>query len=257
MIDLHSHILPGLDDGARALAESVEIARAAVREGIDTICATPHVREDYPTSAEAMERGVAELRRALTDAAVPLEVLPGGEVDLDRLGGLPPDELRRFGLGGNPAYVLVEFPYYGWPLGLGDAVFGLRSSGITPVLAHPERSAEVQEAPDRMRPFVEQGALVQLTASSIAGSGGRRARSAALALLELELAHLLASDAHAPDVRSFHIRDARAAVPDRLGRWLAEEVPDAIVAGDPLPPRPPAGRARPARLPWNRRRGSR
>src|SRR5262245_42432757 len=114
MIDLHSHILRGIDDGARTLEDSVEIARAAVADGITTIAGTPHVRDDWPTDAALMEKRVAELRAELERRNIALDVRRGGEIALDRLGKLSPETLRRFGLGGNPRYLLVETPYYGW-----------------------------------------------------------------------------------------------------------------------------------------------
>ena len=133
MIDLHSHILPGVDDGARTIEESVEIARAAVADGIEAMAATPHVRDDYPTEAATMEQRVEEVRGALVAAGVPLQVHTGGEIAFDRLAGLGQDDRRRFGLGGNPGYLLVEFPYYGWPLSLADDMFHLQVGGCTPV----------------------------------------------------------------------------------------------------------------------------
>ena len=107
MIDLHSHILPALDDGAATLAESVAMARAAVDEGITTVVATPHVRDDYPTTAAEMERAVAALRGVLGDEGLPLELLTGGEIALDHLELLDDGELARFALGGR-SYVLLE-----------------------------------------------------------------------------------------------------------------------------------------------------
>ena len=101
MIDLHSRILPGLDDGATDLAGALEIARAAVADGITAIAATRHVREDYPTTADAMEGGVRQLRTALERDGIELELQPGGEVSPEQLDRLSHDELRRFGLGGN------------------------------------------------------------------------------------------------------------------------------------------------------------
>ncbi|MEP6976772.1 MAG: CpsB/CapC family capsule biosynthesis tyrosine phosphatase [Thermoleophilia bacterium] len=238
MIDLHTHILPGLDDGARTLEESVAMARAAVADGIRIAAATPHVRDDYPTSPSEMERGVAQLREALAVEGVPLEVRTGGEIALDRLGLLGPDELTSFALAGNPAYLLLEFPYYGWPLELETRVFELRARGITAVIAHPERNAEVQAAPERLRRLVEQEALVQLTAASIDGRLGRSTRRTALRLLELGLAHLVASDAHAPEVRAVGMKAAAAAIGDaELARWLTTDVPAAIVDGEELPER--------------------
>src|SRR5579871_4673715 len=118
MIDLHSHILFGLDDGARDLADSIDIARTALADSVTVMAATPHVRDDFPTRADRMERTLAELRAGLEAASLPLEVLPGGEVAFDWLDRLDASEMRRFGLAGNPGYLLVETPYYGWPLGI-------------------------------------------------------------------------------------------------------------------------------------------
>jgi protein-tyrosine phosphatase len=245
LIDLHSHILPGIDDGAGSFDDSLAIARTCVADGIEVLAATPHVRDDYPTSAETMERLVGELRDALEAEQVPLDVRRGGEVAVDWLERLPPETLKRFGLGGNPAYLLVEFPYYGWPLTLVDRVFHLRLEGITVVLAHPERSAEVQGNLERLRPLVDLGVLVQLTAASVDGRLGRGAEDAALGLIERGLAHMIASDAHTARIREGGLAAAVGAVGDEaLGRWLSFEVPWAIVDGAPLPPRPLVRRRR-------------
>jgi len=245
VIDLHTHILPAVDDGPRTLAEAVEMARAAAADGTAVVAATPHVREDWPTGPETMERRVGELREALASAGVDLDVLPGGEIALDRLDLLAPDELRRFGLAGNAGYLLLEFPYVGWPLGLEARVVELRSRGITPVIAHPERNSDVQADPERLRPAVLAGGLVQLTAASLDQRGGRRSRAAARTLLDRGLAHLLASDGHTAWIRSIGLRAAAAAVgDDALARWLTEGVPGAIVHGGPIPERP---RTRPRR----------
>jgi protein-tyrosine phosphatase len=244
VLDLHAHILPGIDDGPTTLAESVEFARAAVEDGIRVLAATPHVREDYPTTPDAMEHALAEVRSGLAEAGLALDVLGGAEVAVDRLAGLDAETRGRFGLAGNPAYLLVEFPYAGWPLPLGEEVFRLRAAGVTPVLGHPERNLEVQEAPDRLQPLVDAGALVQLTAASLDGRFGRRARRTSLELLDLELAHLVASDGHGPAIREVGLSSARAALGDeRLAEWLVEGVPGAIVADAPLPERP-RGQAR-------------
>lgn len=245
MIDLHSHILPGLDDGARTLADSVEMARAAAADGITAIAATPHVRDDYPTTPEARDTALAEVRAAVEAAGVAIEVLPGGEIALDRLLLLDDAALARFGLGGNPGVLLLEFPYRGWPLGLEDVLFRLRTRGVVPVLAHPERNDAVQADPGRLERLVHGGALVQVTAASLDGRLGRSVRATSLRLLELELAHLLASDAHAPEVRAIGLAAAAEAVHPDLAAWLTTDVPGALVAGAPLPPRPEPPRPRP------------
>jgi protein-tyrosine phosphatase len=244
MIDLHSHILRGIDDGAGSLEDSLEIARAAVADGITLIAGTPHVRDDWPTDAGVMEYRVAELSAELVEAQIPLEVRRGGEIAFDWLGRLPVDELRRFGLGGNPRYLLVETPYYGWPLALPDSLFSLRAQGITPVLAHPERNAEVQAHPERLAQLVESGVLVQVTAASLDGRIGKRPQQCARRLLEAEMVHMLASDAHHASVREVGLSSAAKAVGGRLAEWLTYGVPAAIVGDTPLPPRPKSGRSR-------------
>lgn len=246
MIDLHSHILPGVDDGAATLADSLSIASACVRSGVTTLAATPHVRPDYLTSAATMEELVHRVQSTLEETGIPLDVRRGGEISLDTIDDLADEELHRFGLGGNPSYLLVEFSYYGWPLGLGAVLARLDALGITAVLAHPERNAEVQADPERLRPAVERGALVQVTAASLDGRGSRAARETGLALVRNGLAHLLASDAHRAEVREAGMQAAARTVGEEaLARWLTEEVPGAIVTGEPIPPRPrPSARRR-------------
>jgi protein-tyrosine phosphatase len=252
LIDLHSHVLPGVDDGAATIADSVAIARAAAEDGVRVLAATPHVRDDYPTDAATMERLVGETREAVRAAGVELEIVPGGEIAIGMLGELDEEELRRFCLGGSPRWLLVEFPYHGWPLGLAQIVFDLGARGFVPLLAHPERNSEVQAEPQRLGALVQGGAYVQLTAASVDGRLGRRTQAASRKLLELGLAHVLASDAHTPAIRRAGMRAACDAVGDpELARWLSESVPAAILADEPLPARP---KARPRRsvLPWRR-----
>jgi protein-tyrosine phosphatase len=245
VIDLHSHILPGVDDGVATTEQSLELARAAVADGVEAIAATPHVRDDYPTTAETMERGVASLRTSLASSGIELTLLPGGELALDRLDAYDAKELRRYGLGGNESYLLVETPYRAWPLDLGDRIFRLAVAGITAVLAHPERNDAVQEDPGRLEPLVRAGALVQLTAASVDGRFGRRAAGTAQVLLERGLAHLVASDAHAPSIRAVGMSAAAEALGGgALARWLTVDVPRAIVDGTTVPARPADQRRR-------------
>jgi protein-tyrosine phosphatase len=240
VIDLHSHVLAGVDDGARDLAESLAMLRMAAADGITAIAATPHVRDDYPTSPETMEQLVAELRQEIDRERIPIEVLPGGELALRQALELPDADLRRFGLGGNPSVLLLEFPYLSWPLGVEDLVLRLGRRGFHPVLAHPERNPEVHADPARLAPLVEAGAVVQLTAASVDGRLGRAVRACARRLVELELAHLVASDGHraGSKTRDVRLSAAVAQLGDALGRWLAVEVPAALLAGGEPPARP-------------------
>jgi protein-tyrosine phosphatase len=243
MFDLHSHVLPGLDDGASDLEQALLICRAAAADGIEVIAGTPHVRDDYGTTPEQMEDALARLQPAAEGI---VRVVGGGELDLAELDR-PPAELRRFGLAGNPEVLLVETPYVGWPLDLADRLFRLRAAGFRAVLAHPERNPEVQSRPELLEPVVAGGTLVQLTAASVDGRLGRRTADTARLLLDRRLAHLIASDAHEAHVRAVGMGAAAAAVgDDALADWLTVAVPGSIVDGTRLPerPAPPRGRRR-------------
>ena len=240
VIDLHSHILPGLDDGSRTVEDARELALRSAADGVTAIAATPHVRADYPTRPEEMERGVLALREDFVEQGIPVEVLHGGELDLVMLGSLSDDDLRRFSLARSQRYLLLEFPYSGWPSGLEETVYGLGLRGFVSVLAHPERNREAQADPGRLAEAVRLGALVQLTAASVEGRIGRSSQKAASRLLGAGLAHVLASDAHTPEIREAGLAEAAEAVADdRLAAYLTVEVPGAIVAGEAVPGPPP------------------
>jgi protein-tyrosine phosphatase len=238
LIDLHSHILPGLDDGARTIDESRDMARIASREGVTMITATPHVRDDFPTTAEQMERAVDELNKDFAQEQIDVAVLHGGEIDLEWLNTMAEEEIERFSLAQTGRYLLVEVPLIGWPLYLDSRVFELRSANITPLLAHPERNREVQRNPAILDAATRAGALVQVTAASLDGRLGRRVKQACEHLLEFELVHVLATDAHAPAIRAAGLSEAVAALRDEgLARYLTQEVPAAIIAGESIPQR--------------------
>jgi protein-tyrosine phosphatase len=239
VIDLHTHILPGIDDGARTIEDSRELALRSVAEGITTIAATPHVRSDYPTTAEQMEAAVSILRADFSARGIGVELIHGGEIDLDTLGSLTEDQLRRFSIAQTGRYVLLESPYHGWPLDLERRLFDLALRGFTPILAHPERNAEIQGDPRRLAPHVERGLVVQLTAASLDGRIGRKSKEAAAQLVEAGLAHMIASDAHSPDVRESGLAAAAGSLKDPgLAAFMTEDVPAAVVSGEPIPDRP-------------------
>jgi protein-tyrosine phosphatase len=245
VIDLHSHILPGLDDGSRTVEDARALAQRAAEDGVTAIAATPHVRSDYPTRPDEMERGVLRLREDFVEQGIQVEVLHGGEIDLESLGSLDDDDLRRFSLARSGRYLLLEFPYSGWPAGLEETVYGLGLRGLTAVLAHPERNRAVQADPGRLGEAVRLGALVQVTAASVDGRIGRSSQKAADRLLQSGLAHVLASDAHTPEIRGAGLADAAEAVgDDRLAAFLTTEAPAAIVAGEAVPDPPRKGRRR-------------
>lgn len=235
MIDLHTHVLPGIDDGARSPAESREIALEAATQGVSTLAATPHVRDDFPTTAEVMEEAVEATRADFAEHGIPVEVVHGAEVDIGLLWAIPREELHRFTIAQTGRYLLLEVPYRGWPLALESAVKGLVELGITPILAHPERNPEVQDRPHNVRELVEAGSLVQVTAASLDGRA-RAARATALRLIDLGLVHVLASDTHGPHISRQGLAEAAENLGDpELARYLTVDVPSAIVAGEAIP----------------------
>jgi protein-tyrosine phosphatase len=242
MIDLHTHILPAIDDGARSLAESRELALEAAGQGVTAIVATPHVRDDFPTTADEMEEAVTALREHFAEQGIFVEILHGAEIDLSLLWAIPPDELQRLTLAQTGRYLLLEFPYRGWPLALDSAVSRLVELGICPLLAHPERNPEVQDRPDRVANLVAAGALVQVTSGSLLGHFGPSSRAASFRLLELGLVHVLASDTHGPHISREGMGAAVQTLADpELAGYLTVEVPAAIVAGEPVPDTPQVG----------------
>jgi protein-tyrosine phosphatase len=245
MIDLHTHILPGVDDGVASLEEAVQLARSSWESGVRQIVATPHVRADYPTTRERIEAGVAEVRRALAEEGIPVEIHPGAEVDVDYAAGLDTSELERLTIGAAGRYVLVEVPYFGTPHALEGFASRLRRHRLVPVLAHPERSETFIDEPRRMLELADAGCLVQVTSGSLAGDAGRRVRNAARQLLELGIVNVVASDAHGPAIRRSGVREGVADLDPALASYLTEDAPADIVAGRQVddPPRRERGRA--------------
>lgn len=245
MIDLHCHILPGLDDGAADPATSLAMAELAAADGIRTMVATPHVNFAYEYPLEAIGRGVCQLNELLSGAAVPVRVVAGAELDVARLIELSDGELQALSLGDGPS-LLLESPFGHAGL-LEDVVFDLQLRGYTTVLAHPERCPTFQRDVELLGRLVERGALCSITAGSLAGMFGSAVRRFALHLLREELVHDISSDAHDPDRRPPLIGLARREmdrdVPEMSPRfdWLAKGGARAILSGDPLPE--PARRA--------------
>lgn len=241
MIDLHIHLLPGIDDGPADAAGTVELARACVADGVQAVAATPHVSEKYPTTPARMRQGVEEARAAITAAGVPLTVYTGAEVAIDQMTRLSDQDLRGLTLGPTEGFILLETPYAAWPMELESQVERLATLGIRGILAHPERSAGVQGSGgiDKLELAVSRGLYVQVTAGSLAGRFGRTAEKTANELLRRELVHMISSDSHNVDRRPPRMGEAAADVGDpELAKWLTTDAPLAIVRGERLPPRP-------------------
>jgi protein-tyrosine phosphatase len=247
MIDLHSHILPGLDDGPATMEGSLELARAAVDAGTRTILATPHINDDAGIEPARIAAGIDELRSALADAAIPLEVLPGGEIAIWRLIDLDEETLRALALGDGP-YLLVESPFSPVVGDFEPMVLDLHARGHRVLLAHPERCPAFQRDPMRLERLVTAGVLVQVTAGSMAGAFGSTVRRFTAGLLRDGLVHVVASDAHDPVRRppgltaGFPALERELPGISELQAYLTEGVPRAVLDGEPLPERPPLPR---------------
>jgi protein-tyrosine phosphatase len=244
MIDLHFHILPGIDDGPTNLAQSLRLGRAAEADGIQIVAATPHLREDHPrVRPDELASRCANLNEALAEAEIALEIVPGGELDVLWVLAATPEELRLASFGQRGTDVLLETPYGAIAPSFEAAIDRLMSLGYRVLLAHPERNRGFQQAPGRLAALVRRGLLIQLTASSVASDDPRsRSRDLALRLIDNGFAHVIASDAHS--ATAFRPPDLSAAVA-RLSRrkparaqWMVIDVPLAILAGSPLPPTP-------------------
>lgn len=207
-IDIHCHILPGIDDGARNWDESLAMARMAVEDGTSTVIATPHQLGSFGQNhGEAIQQLVVELNSRLQDAGVPLAVLPGGEIRIeaelvDRL--VTGDILS---LGDHRRHVLLELPFDVY-LPLEPVLESLATRQIVVVLAHPERNQGLIREPHLLGELVDAGCLMQLTAGSLCGTHGPEAQRFAEWMISEGLAHLVASDGHSPRTRRPLIRRA-------------------------------------------------
>ena len=249
VIDLHCHLLPGIDDGPRDMAHAIAMSRLQVAAGVRTVAATPHVSWDMPTPLATIELGLVELREALSQERIPLDVLRGAEIDVHQAQALSDDALHALALGGSD-WLLLEAPLQQRAV-LEPAARSLLQRGHRVVLAHPERSPLLQRDPAMLRRLAREGVLTQLTAGSFVGAFGRTVQRFAEQLLEDGLVHTVASDAHDILRRPPGIADVLvgAGIGD-LVPLLSQEVPAAILAGDRIPQVPRRARRRqPARHP--------
>lgn len=244
MIDLHCHVLPGLDDGARTPADSLAIARLAERAGTSTLLATPHIDRHWGVDPLDVGRRVAALGRELRENGVVLELRAGGEVDILRLASLTAAQTDAVRLGGGP-YLLLESPLSRTSWDFDAVLLRLRERGEAILLAHPERCPVFQREPERLERLVAEGVLCSITAGSMWGQFGETVRRFTIELLSQGLVHDVASDAHDPRRRPPGLGEAFASAETHLpglraqADWLTRLVPAAILAGEPLPPRPP------------------
>jgi len=224
MIDLHCHILPGLDDGSQSLEESLEMARVAEEDGIRSILATPHtLNQVYDSSTEDIIRAAAALQSAIDAEGISVKIRPGSDAHMcaDMVGHVSAGNATT--VGNNGRYLLIEFPHQIIPPGAGEELYKLKASGITPIITHPERNLAIQNRPDILRDFVAMGCLAQVTAMSLTGEFGEEALIASHTMTEQRLVHIIASDAHSPDSRPPVLASAAQVAVDLLGDEKAAE----------------------------------
>ena len=224
MIDVHCHLLPGIDDGPATMAESIELARLAVRNGITHAVATPHIHAGrWNNDRLGIERLARQFRQELRRAGVRLLVAAAAEVRLDAaiLTWVEQDKLPFLGEYKGRRVLLLELPHGRIPLGTDNLTQWLLQRNIQPLIAHPERNKDVIRKLDKLRPLIKQGCLFQLTSGAVAGQFGEPARQRARELLDLGAVHVIASDAHNKGPRPPDLASGRDAASEVVGPELA------------------------------------
>jgi protein-tyrosine phosphatase len=258
MIDLHCHILPGIDDGAPDLTVSLAMARRAVADGIRVTACTPHI---YPGLYENTRAGILAARDALQEAlhreGIPLTLATGADTHLapDLLEGL---RCGRIPTLNDSRYLLLEPPHHVAPPRLEESLFHLMAAGVVPVVTHPERLTWIEDHYPIFERLVHAGAWMQVTAGSVTGRFGKRPKYWAEKMLDARLVHILATDSHHHEKRPPLLAEARDAVVPRVGeteaRHMVETRPRGILADaapDVLPPLPERPQPAP-RTAWQR-----
>ncbi|MBL7075583.1 capsular biosynthesis protein [candidate division KSB1 bacterium] len=230
MIDIHSHLLPGVDDGPQDFDEALEMLRGAEREGIIGVAATPHILDGM---SPQLDRQIGDqfdrLKGKVEEAGIAVRLYLASEIYL-RVGL---EGLGRYRCGtynGEKCYVLVEFPLYDLPPGYEGEMMRLLGVGLKPIVAHPERNLKVLARPEILKNLVNKGILFQINAGSLTGMFGSTVRGVAAKLLEAGWVHFIASDAHDPRFRPLKLKKAR----DMAAKLLTPQKADELVYHNPL-----------------------
>lgn len=219
MIDIHTHILPGIDDGSSSVEESLEMAGIMVSEGTSVVVATPHVEGPEMTPDRILKKAEM-LNRAFEENDLPLSVVTGGEV----VAALPAEMARRYTINGSD-YVLSEFPLSHMPANAEAMLMNLVRAGLKPIIAHPERNPSIIANPDLLIRLVDKtGSLVQVTSGSVSGAFGRNIKRCAEFLLKKGVVHVLASDSHSMRFRKPGLLKGVKAAGKLIGRQQAEDL---------------------------------
>jgi protein-tyrosine phosphatase len=240
MIDIHCHILPRLDDGAKSWDVTLEMCRLAIADGITHVVTTPHANDTYTYSRDRVRETIAELSGKIEDQLV-FSVGCDFHLSFENIEDAIAHP-RRYTIGGGP-YLLVELSDFGIPPQISDGIVRLQTAGMVPIITHPERNVILQREPKRVLEWADSGCLVQVTASALTGYWGPVARRIAWWLLDQKAVHVLATDAHDDKNRLPVLSEARDLVSKRFGADLARALvldnPSTIVTGKPFKPSRP------------------
>lgn len=237
MIDLHCHILPGIDDGAKTIADSVAMAKKAVSQGITHILCTPHHNQHYRNPKEDVLRRVPQLQKELVKRNIPLTLFEGQEVRIHRDLIREIKEDRILFADVEDTYLLLEFPTKEIPDYAETLCYQLRQEGKVPIIVHPERNSGFQTEPNRILDFLNMGCLTQLTAPSITGIFGKEVQRLSHQYVEHGLVQMVASDAHRRKQRDFYLKEAYRYIEKHFDKAVCEKMTQTcrdVLNGDPI-----------------------
>lgn len=227
MIDLHCHLLPGIDDGPSNMDEAIELARLAVANGIKGVVVTPHIQPGvYENTKGTIEQVFNQFRLAVDAEQIPLKLGMAAEVRIspEVISMLAAGEIPFLGEEDGYKYMLLEFPHGNIPPGSDKMINRLLDQKIRPVIAHPERNMEVMQKLEKIEPFVDQGCLLQVTSGSIAGQFGPYVQQCARNMFEQDWVYILASDAHDSGFRQPALEAGRKAAAEIIGEDASWEL---------------------------------
>lgn len=229
MIDIHCHILHGLDDGAQSLDESIKMAMQAEDDGVHHIFATPHFTNQYNTHYDLILEKIAELQKELKHRNIDVSIYPGNEVRLESINFLMKHiESSSFHyLGKNNNFILLEQRWSGYDPMIMEAIQYFIDQDIIPIVAHPERHPYIRKKPDRLHEMIERGAWTQVSVDSMIGKNGEDAKEFSLVLLEEDLIHTIASDAH-NTIRKINLSAGYDVIREKSGNEKAKEIQQRI-----------------------------